>query len=424
MNSKFNNFTTVNQDASLNKTKVTAYIADTVLNSNDTQDQKGKLVIVDNTDNRHPISELLSEYGFYIDDVFIAGGYGFKSYEDANRILTMVTGFDDVYHDIVSNLNKLNNKVFTVSSGEVTIDNSNEFNVDSIYLDAKYNKYGYITSFKYLYVDTVETTSTPNIESPNDEDTIKNIIDYKIYIKEQSNIKQISNIVIEPINDYIEIDDINSATFGKFGIHYEITIANTNSTIEIPYNDNLKIYIKNGSETQIQEINIDDQVEVVSGDISFDKPENNFNDDLEVYIVNVNGEIVYSEKFKELLQWKDKYSFGTNTELNNYNFRNNNNLNNVQEIKDFITISFDATVSITINTVDYNKETFVEFTSNEPSYDYIIFRNSYDVEFYFNGIKSINWKEQTIEINNKNYYIWQSPQQYIGSHTWKIIVNS
>ena len=62
-------------------------------------------------------------------------------------------------------------------------------------------------------------------------------------------------------------------------------------------------------------------------------------------------------------------------------------------------------------------------------YDFLVFTTNYqEVEFYFNGIRSKNWKckERTVLDENNNvtgtYYIWQSPQRYVGEHSWTIRV--
>lgn len=418
MNDNFNTFTTINLDSSVNKTKVTAYIADKILNQNDTDNKKGKLVIVDNTNERYPIAKLLSEYGFFIDDIFISGGHGFKTYEEAKKVLDTVNGFDAIYQSLLKNLDELNNKTFIVSIGEDNTDDTNRYDT---YLDEKFNEFGFITSYKYLEAvklnnKTEETTpGTEGEEITEGNTVVKNIIEFQIYIREQTNIEYIDSIEITPVKKFVEITSLNAANIETFSVKYTIKMNNVGS--KLPYNNDLKVYLRNSND-EIFQINTQ-YVSQYEGTCQFNKPTNKFEDNLELFIVNGNDEIVYSKIFSNILKWKDKFTYCTNNSVNSYNFRDSADFNGIPEITSFINNQFTNAV---LEEIEYNQEISLDFENdtNESSYDYVIFRNNYDVEFYFNGIKSNNWVVQQIG----EYFVWQSPQQYIGLHTWKLIIKS
>ena len=301
MNEKFNNFTTINNDSTISKTYVTAYVSDKILTANDTPDKKGKLVIVDNTDENNPIIDLISKYGLFIDDIFIAGGYGFRTYEDAKNIIDSINGFNVVYENITNSINELNNKKFILEIGEQSTDDTD---LSPKYLDIQKNKYGYITSYKYLDVEKVETTNI--ISNIDDNEITETITKYIISVKEKSDINYIKEIKITSDNDYVEIKE-NLST-GDFNVNVTIDNNFLNNNHNIEYNDSLKVYLKSSkNNTIIIPLDIDPETNEPINDINrtFEKPELSYEDDLILYIKDSNDTIVYSETFKGFLKWKD-----------------------------------------------------------------------------------------------------------------------
>ena len=133
-----------------------------------------------------------------------------------------------------------------------------------------------------------------------------------------------------------------------------------------------------------------------------------------------------------MLKWEDKFViFPTNDEnidemYNIYNFRDTNtDLSDPTCYNIYLTLISDNFIEEKYISLNNSDIIDLEFSSNTPSYDYIIFRNNYNnIEFYFNGLESKNWEVKRLQRGDEHYfYIWQSPQKYVGHHTWKIKIN-
>lgn len=381
----------------------------------------GALTIVDNSEGN--ISYLLSSYGFYIDNIFIAGGHGYRTKEELATSSYINSSYNAVYNEITEKLEDLATKktIFTFKGTETADIGNNEVNLNI--LSPEYNSYNFITSYKYFKVDESIDSETSNLK-------------YVLSLNSQDDIRYIENIKIEPNNtndnDVIDIENINASNTQKYKI--KLSIDQKTSSNVVQYNENLKLYLysKISGQYKDEEIEYNKDASNISLSCEFNKPSNNFNDDLVFEIRKSSQEIIYSYIIPNFLKWQDKfiiYPISSSTiiqNLNNYNFRDTNTNLNDKSIDIFNV--YKSLVDDNFNddnfiNVDTNNEIELEFSSNTPIYDYIIFRNQYDVEFYFNGLKSNNWVCETITINSKTYYIWQSPQKYVGNHIWKIKIN-
>ena len=388
----------------------------------------GVMTIVDNSDNN--VESLLSKYGFYIDDVFISGGYGFRTKGDLDAAKDIVDNFDAIQENINNRLNNLSNShtVFAFKGTVRSEIDNQEINLNVLY--PTYNSYNFITSYYYFKVT---------------EENVLNSLDYKytLSINKQDNIRYIKNILIESNNDeedIIEIDNINT-NVDKYKV--KLTISQKVSDNILQYNDNVNLYLYSKISEEYKNSKIEyltpstERTETIVLDYEFNKPNNSFDDDL-VLELRAAGEhegeenVIYSYIIPHFLRWQDKLlqypieGYNVNDNYNIYNFRNSEvDLTNTSS--DYYTkysqlLSNVQTNGIPMN-IDTNNEIELSFESNKPSYDYIILRNNYTIAFYFNGLKSNNWQQKSIRIGSKDYYIWQSPQQYIGRHIWKIKLN-
>ena len=410
---------------SLHQSYVFAYILD--YQPPKTLVDHGVMTIVDNNDNK--ISYLLSYYGFYIDNVFIAGGHGFRNFEDIQKAKDIIDNFDNIQDEISENFTKLYNKktVFEFNGTE-TFQNG-DHPVDLNILSPEYNSYNYITSYKYFKVDEI--------------DNVPNPLDYKytLSIHTQNDLRYIENINIEPNNgdnQSIDVENINATNTQKYKVKLTIN-QNTSSNI-IQENEDLKLYLYSriSEERKNDEIKYNTEASNIVLSYEFNKPINSFDDDLILELRKSSAEpneenVVYSYIIHNFLKWQDKFTMypisGDNIleNINNYNFRDTNtdlNSTSTDINTTFKTLVNNIFQNSRLINVDTSNEIELEFSSNTPVYDYLIFRNQYtNIEFYFNGLQSHNWVCESIDINSKTYYIRQSPQKYVGNHTWKIKIN-
>lgn len=399
----------------LNQSYVFAYIKDYAPKSTD--DNKGALTIIDNSANN--IESLISKYGLYVDDVFIAGGHGFRTLEDLQQVLDIKDNFDEYKDDVQEDIDKLYDKTVSVVlkgvSNESTVNESNE-NI----MASTYNSYGFMTSYKYLKLDGA--LSDNNIDYT-----------YTLSINTQTDINYIDNIQITANNidskDYVEIDNIEATNIRKYKVKFEIHQNSTDNIVE--YNDNIKLYIKSLSNQYGPVVLTNSENNTIN--YEFSKPANKYDDTLEIW-TEINSNILWHDKIENLLKWRDKllsYPQSNSVEIadiNNYNFRNTGFNLKQSENPDAYNV-FSSLTQYLINGYnctgfEYNNMFDIVFEGNQHNYDFIVFRNNYqDIEFWFNGIRSNNWVSEKITINSIDYYIWQSPQKYVGRHTWTIKIN-
>lgn len=380
----------------------------------------GVMTIVDNSENN--VTSLLSQYGFYIDNVFIAGGYGFKTLEDLQKAQDVANDFENFTYNLNNALKDLSNKqtIFVFKGTEEAEIGSQEVNLNI--LSPEYNTYNYITTYQYF-----KLTEETNLNASN--------IKYILSLKTQSDIRYVDNINIinnnDDENDVIEIEDLTTVNAQKYKIKVNIH-QNTSSNI-LQYNDDLNIYVYSKVNEEFKDTPITlTNTENISKDIEFNRPASGFIDDLVIEIrkpgANVGEEnVIYSYIIHDFLRWQDKFIIyptpGTDalTQYNKYNFRDTDtDINDSNCYSIYQQLIQDNFIEDNYINADTNNEIELNFSSNIPCYDYIIFRNQYDLEFYFNGLQSHNWVYETITVGSQQYYIWQSPQRYIGNHTWKI----
>lgn len=434
MQTKFKNFKSIVNNTVKN-TDVSAHIYDhTTINGNTNNiDTKGSIVIVDNTADTK-ISNFLSKYALYIDNVFIAGGYGFANLEDVQNVLEQISSLGENYESLNRSVNELLDKqgfVLNFSNNADNIDNNNS----NIFYPT-YNKLGYITSYRYFSIE---------------KDQSSNVDKYTLKLNQKSNLTYVDSINLYYNDEYVIMPDSDQENINKFNLHLYISCRVTD--IKLTYNNDIRIVVKTSQNEFI--ITPSENWNVNTYDLEFEKPIDKFMDDLNIYTIhgtelqeiytneeseehefeynfnvfNVN-EYLYRRTYKNFLKWKDKFYYGTNSDLNSYNFKNTGfEPNNNSDIRQFaIDLENDEENSHIKYINEYDEEINVVFDNlEEASYDYLIFKKDYDedlekIEFYFNGIRSRNWIKKLLVIDNINYYIWQSPQQYFGNHIWKIII--
>ena len=436
MQTKFKNFKSIVNNTVKN-TDVSAHIYDhTTINGNTNNiDTNGSIVIVDNTGDTK-ISNFLSKYALYIDNVFIAGGYGFANLEDVENVLEQISTLGENYSSLSRSVQELLDKQGLILEFSNTGDNIDNNNSNIFY--PTYNKLGYITSYKYFSVE---------------KDISSNVDKYTLKLNTKSNITYVDSLNLFYNDEYIDMPDNDQDAIEKFKLTLSVSHYNTNT--KLTYNNDIRIIVKSSASEFV--IHPGENWDIQTYELEFKKPDNKFIDDLEIYTIhgeeipeiynaedyeeygddfeynfnvyNVN-EYLYRRTYKNFLKWKDKFYYGTNSDLNSYNFRNTGfEPNNNSEIRQFvIDLETDEENSHIKYINEYDEEINIVFDNfEEASYDYLIFKKDYDkdlekIEFYFNGLRSRNWVKKLIVIDNVNYYIWQSPQQYFGNHIWKIII--
>ena len=380
----------------LNNIPVSTYITNLdPINHKNLLNSYGSLIVADNSENN--ITNMSSYYGIYVDNVFVAGGYGFKTFEEYSKSLQDSEYLNkDIKKEIEDLKKRIGNEEFGFNSNITK----------SHIISAEYNTYGFICEYKWFqFQDIGNNTYTFNINNP-------------------SSVKKISNIYIRPTNEgHVEYDN-DQAPF-----NYSVTLEYDNLSDWPQYNADLSIYVNS------EKINpINPATTTVSKVIQ--KENGKFYKDLTLEIKNKNNKIVYSYFIPKFAKWEGKFiavpDASKGLDVSKYdntiylNFRDTG-----------FTWTPPATDTTTLNQISNLDELFSKYTEyryfefgeefevtfnsgTTPLYDYLIFDKIYqNIEFYFNGIKSNNWY---MEIRNGKY-IWQSPQPYLGQHTWKIKIN-
>lgn len=362
-----------------NNTYFQSYLSTT--NSNSTI---GALTIVDNTNPNSQNNNLVGySYNLFIDDTFISGGYGFSTLEEYQNGSYLVSSYNNIIQRIDNDINTIYDYLPSLSCN------------DDIIINQIKNSYGFTTSYNILNVKYTEDSHS-----------------YLIQTTTQT-VPYIQNINIER--------DTETSTFTSCNIN----ISYTPNIAEFDYTaSKLHLFLNN---TEVDFDNNPDTIEFSGNNDNNIK----FSEDLNIQIKDINtGEVYYNEILKDYIQWKDTiyYFTGFNYDTDeSYNFRNSSfSSDNIHNR--FKTSFFDSNSSFEPQLIN-NYEFDITFNSNNinGNYDYFITTHQKykKIEFYFNGIKINNWKDSTFtEVNDTTYYVWQSPQKYIGPRTWHIkIVN-
>ena len=362
--------------------------------SNEISETVGALTIIDNTNNN--ISNLPDSYSLFIDDTFIATGYGATSYEDFSNMSYVISSYNQVFSYFDDEINKIYDHYVRITYS------------NNIVLSKEINEYGFTTSYTVLKVNHTASSRESNDFTNS----------YSIN-QETKACKHLSNVSFE-------YDTTNSGeTSCAVKLSYNIV-----SGDEEEINNNIELRLL-PAPTELSDNTIYPTMnfEGNSGNIAlnFEISENKIIDDLTLQFVK-NNNVIYSYTYKNLLKWPtSSYTFpeiATDTanyfnNLNTFNFRNSN-LSDT-EIQSII-IDVDHIISNLTSTPIEEKELVITFTNSSPSYDYIVLFKDYtlntNIEFFFNGIRSNNWR--CISDVENNRYIWQSPQKYIGTHDWTI----
>jgi len=376
--------------------EVSAYITD--LNPSQIT-TNGAFTIIDNSDPSNNIDGLpTNSYCLFLDDQFLASGYGFSSFSYYEKSTYIASTFSGIYSYIINELDNLHNNTITLNYSY------NSYNI----IDKEYSTYGWVKRYKKLEIERVDNTKYDVKLTTVDCPYVNNII---------------LNCNINSEDDectYIAPIDSNSISSVSVKLKLHKSAGNGDITALAPE------IIFNGEPIDLNNTEIIRNIERQNQTI--------FNKDLEL-ICKRDNDVVYSYTFKNAIKWRYRM-LPLNLESNvDDNIKNNlRNLNNhrFSDISDsesvkssvsyFITkfkndfIYLDDTNDIEFNGIQYQYNNLIE-----SSYDYIIIEGeNHDVDFYLNNIKTNNWSHILISDNNKNYIIYQSPQKYIGVHTWKV----
>ena len=373
----------------LDKIPVSSYITN-IVPGNTGLDPNGSLVIFDTTGDPNLQNIISSDYGFFVDDTFIGGGYGFRTLDEYNTFKQKA----NLINDIPAQIEQLNRKI-------QDRDFSIRFVDQNKMISPEYNTYGFVTSYQYFDIQSTGSNS------------------YTLNLNIKDNFTYLTHINITN----------NSLTSPSFEnndtIPYTIEFMNNVKTSTYPYNEQLKIYCNDTF--------LDRSSNIHTGTLTRDT-DTTYSKDLDIKIVNNENKVIYSYFIPNFGVWYGRYYAFPRAEINiNYgNYLLSNYLNfrdtefsftsSIPSIQDQISnlLSLVQVGTSSVLEFEFEKEFNVTFNSGDtPLYDYLVFNRQYGIDFYFNGMKSQNWKCQ----RKDSLYIWQSPQQYKGEHIWKIKIH-
>ncbi len=376
-----------NKLSRLNQVNVSTYLTDLKPGVGEL-DTQGALVVLDNTGDSNIQNLISSYYGFFIDDVFIAGGYGFKSLDEYKNFTKKINKIDDVSSYTYYLANKIDQQEFSFDF---------TYTGDSNIMSPEYNSYGFICSYKIFKVSYTDNS-------------------YILNLSNQVNINYLNKIEIEPLT-ITDLDFEDTSINSRF--EYKVNLNYNNGSVKTNYNDGIKIYTNNELITE-------------SGQTFYiSRPSGKYLADINIDIKNSRGETIYTYNIPNIAKWVGKLSYNPNKILNNttnYNVWESSNYINFRDTN-FDWNNSDVLVAAQIDTLldlvdnckttvynfNFEEETEINFSAGDnPLYDYIVTSKPYKIEFFFNGIKSCNWNMK----KHENDYIYQSPQKYIGKHTW------
>ena len=385
-----------------------AYVANTIQN-----DTNGALTII-NSDESNNRLEL------YIDNEFIASGFGFPDKASYIAASTYI-------NNLGANVEDINDKIdpFQESIGKL-MNSSLEYTYQDNIINAEYNNYGMILSYNYFEL---------NYNKSND------VVSYTL-----QNIKKTNHNYIKDIK--VKLHEENEEYYKTDNIPIDVTITFNNSTKEGLDNYQIKYsYCDTNIISNLEEYDISSiDNECSCSLLGINDDETIKKEDLTISLLHKykdsvtdnNYYTIYSYVYKDIFNWKNKLSYSNNTDetdeenisekylavnnydLNDYNIEIENNDNLLYTNFNYIINNTD------FNTFyEYDKEIYLNFDNQQLLYDYIIVDLNVKIDFYFNGINPNPWIMKEILITKENesdkrYYIYQSPQRYIGKHTWVI----
>lgn len=400
-----------------NNVAVSAYITD--LNPSQIT-TNGALTIIDNSDPSNNIVGLPpNTYSLFLDNLFLASGYGFSSYNEYNKASYVVSTYSGVYSYIINELDKLNNNSIVI-----------KYSYTDNKIDKDYTTYGWLKRYKTL--DITKLSNTSYEFKLTNHDNLGFINDIQLY--SYSNGKQIENYanVGDTVQIYLNL--------------YKSTRTRQKDNDIIAYAPNIKF---NGETIDLSDVsnvtNADSYFYITRTVDNIDNTNNTiYNKDFEL-VCSRNNEIVYQHTFKNAIKWRYKI-LPFNTSVLNLLFTSGNvNYSDLLKSLDSYKLSdinfnimyiTDGLNSLMNNMNEFaDKMVYIDDDCNiefegymyrngdlyDSSYDYFIIEAGiYDFDFYFNDIKNNNWNYITFGHNDKSYRLYQSPQKYIGKHIWKI----
>ena len=425
---------------------VSAYITDL----NPTQiTTNGALTIIDNSDpnpNNHIYGLVPNSYCIFLDNLFLASGYGFSSYNHFEKASYIINTYEGVITYIGDEINDLRNKTFNI---EYSYENS-ENKIDHVY-----NTYGWLKQYKEIDV----------YKSPENNST------YIIQLK-TIHTPYISDIQLELIGgkDIYGHNDNNSTDliYNYFDVnnssHVQLSFTITDNSIiansQNGENDNISIkekIIQNAPNLYINDEIVDFNKFEESGQlltyyIDYENINSEYNTKDLSLVCKRDNDIVYSYTFNNLIKWRykilpfnteyinalsqlelstimafDNYEFSdTGFDIQNISNDTDDNLTILNKLKSFIENNENSMVYLDDNTeIEFNGTGYKANNSIFFTHDYILVKyNTIKIDFYFNNIKNNNWNY--IELNNDNneiFRLYQSPRRYIGKHKWIIKYN-
>lgn len=402
-----------------NNTEFSTYITDINPNQITTN---GALTIVDNNLPNNISGLVPNTNNIFLDNIFLASGHGFSTYNDYEKASYLITTYNDSYRYLLDQIENFEQSSFSL---KYTYDDTENI------LDKNYNTYGFITSYKYI--DVFKDIS-------NENSYIINLSEY--------NTKYIDNIQFKLIerdngNNNFTFKTDNFIEIGKTAnLVYIFTKYQNNGSINDIIKTSPDIYVNDN------EVNFNDSITNENGLILRYSLQHNeyYNEDINL-ICKRNENIIYSYNYKNFIKWRYKIlAFNTkilNILLSNVNISDIYNIDkfnfdddefSLQYLQSTYPNSLNAFISFIIDNFDdysvyLDDETEIEFVGNGYynndewlyMHDYIVIKsNTNNLDFYFNDIKNNGWKQLTINTGTQIYKIFQSPQRYMGNHTWKI----
>ena len=430
--------------ASKNNIALSAYITDKAPSAITTN---GALTIIDNSEPSQHITGLVpNSYSIFLDNLFLASGYGFSSYAQFEKASYVISTYANAYSYILNELDILHNRSFTLE-----FDENSDNKIDEIY-----NTYGWLKEYKEIKIERAEDIANNYIISL---DTIETSYIDEIYIEvfggknlqmqQSQDSRDLSFNYFEiGKNATVRINFVKDSNYGGDPILFHQTAP------EIRLNVSGVDY-SNVTDGLGETILLNAGGNAITNDsnklyISRDYRSNTFaNKDLS-FVFKRHKDIIYQYTFKNLLKWRYRI-IPFNTELVNiFNSLSSNfvyaldyylysdtsfSIDNVNLIQGGSLDAFLTFVESNLNNAIFlDDEMTIEFlglgyTHNNAIYymhDYFIVESGIsNFDFYFNGIKNNHWSYFEFELNNgtKRYRLYQSPQRYIGKHTWTIKYN-
>ena len=398
----------------------------------------GALTIIDNTDSS--IYNYPFTYNLFLDNLFLAGGYGFSTYNDYATSQYILSTYNDAYTYILTKLDELKNNDYII-----------EYTYNENKLDKNYNIYGCLTSYKYLEVS----------KQPNSNTYIFELKDYG-----ESNIcyiKQFDFRIGDEIDNFNIVKSFKSDNIVPVGESVNLTYffeiygnsSNKNEYLETSPD----IYINNEL-LDFDDLNIgtdNNNIRNLQYYYSIRK-DDYYNENISL-ITKKDDNIIYSYNYQNVIKWRYKFlPFNTNTLnilfnissvsltdiylIDQYEF--DDDRFNLTDVNNSLFSLFNFVKNSDIfndHSVFLDDNINIEFIGNGYKYnndilymhDYILFienntdqLNSNKIEFYYNNILT-NWKFLKITESNSGtitYKLFQSPRRYMGKHIWNIKYNN